>query len=157
VVRSLNGGAALAWLVQGAVTLGAGIIVWLVWRSPVRYALKAATLATAALIATPYAFAYDMAAIAVPAALLAKDQMRPRFLRGGQSVLTGLFGASLAVLVAFGARPGGITFGSTPIGPLVMIALLGVILRRVCWIVDTGSFLHWGDRGAPKNSTAFTA
>ena len=143
VVRSLNGGAALAWLVQGAVTSGAAIIVWLVWRSPVRYALKAATLAAAALIATPYAFAYDMAAIAVPAAFLAEDQMRHGFLRGEQTVLTGLFGASLAVLVAFGDRPGGITFGSTPIGPLVMITLLGVIIRRVCWCVDTRWFPHW--------------
>src|SRR5207253_2274437 len=50
VVRNLNGGAMLAWLVQGATTAGAAIIVWLVWRSPVRYALKAATLAAAALI-----------------------------------------------------------------------------------------------------------
>ena len=129
VVRSLNGGAALAWLIQGMTTSGAALIVWLVWRSPARYSLKAATLAAAALIATPYAFAYDMAAIAVPAAFLASDQMRHGFLRGEQTILMGLFGASLAVLVAFGDRPGGITFGSTPIGPLVMMTLLGVIIR----------------------------
>jgi len=130
VVRDLHGGAALAWLVQGTATAGAAIIVWLVWRSSVRYALKAATLAAAVLIATPYAFAYDMAAIAVPVAFLAKDQMRHGSLRGEQAMLTALFATSLAVLVAFGDRPGGITFGSTPIGPLVMIALIGVILQR---------------------------
>jgi arabinofuranan 3-O-arabinosyltransferase len=157
VVRNLNAGAALAWLIQGLTTSGAAIIVWFVWRSPVRYALKAATLAAAALIATPYAFAYDMAAIAVPAAFLAKDQMHHGFLRGEQAVLTGLFGASLAVLVAFGDRPGGITFGSTPIGPLVMITLLAVIVRRVCWCVDTRWFPHWGDRGAPRRRVALTA
>ncbi len=130
VIRDLHGSAALAWLVQGAATTGTAIIVCLVWRSSVRYALKAATLAAAALIATPYAFAYDMAAIAVPLAFLASDQMRHGFLRGEQAILIGLFGVSLAVLVAFGDRPGGITFGSTPIGPLVTITLLGVILRR---------------------------
>jgi Glycosyltransferase family 87 len=132
VVRSLDGGAALAWLVQGMTTSGAAIIVWLVWRSPARYSLKAAALAAAALIATPYAFAYDMAAVAVPAAFLANDQMRHVFLRGEQAILVALFGVTLAVLVAFGDRPVGVTFGSTPIGPLAAMTLLGVIIRRVC-------------------------
>jgi hypothetical protein len=157
LIRTLHGGATLAWVAQGTTALAIAVIVWVVWRSPVRYSLKAATLAAAALIATPYAFAYDIAALAIPVAFLARDQIRCGFLRGEQAVLTGLFGASLAVLVAFGDRPGGITFGSTPIGPLVMITLLGVIVRRVSWCVDTRWFPHWGDRGAPKNSTAFTA
>jgi hypothetical protein len=156
-VRDLHGGAALAWLVQGATTVGGAIIVWLVWRSPIRYALKAATLAAAVLMATPYAFAYDMAAIAVAAAFLADDQVRHGFLRGEQAILLGLFGASLAILIAFGDRPGGITFGSTPIGALVTMMLLGVILRRICWCADTRWFTHWHDRGAPRHSAAFTA
>jgi hypothetical protein len=87
-------------------------------------------VAAAALIATPYAFAYDMAVIAIPAAFLASDQIRHGFLRGEQTVVIALFGTSLAALVAFGDRPGGITFGSAPIGSLVMITLLGMILRR---------------------------
>jgi hypothetical protein len=130
MVRALHAGAPLAWLAQGITTAGAAIIVWLVWRSPFRYALKAATLAAATLIATPYAFAYDMAAIAIPIAFLAKDQMRHGLLRGEQAILIGLFGATLALLVAFGDRPGEITFGSTPIGPPVTMTLLGVIIRR---------------------------
>jgi hypothetical protein len=157
MVRDLHGGAALAWLVQGTATAGVAIVVWLVWRSPVRYALKAATLAAAALIATPYAFAYDMAAIAVPAVFLASDQMRHGSLRGEQAILTGLFGASLAVLVAFGDRPGGITFGSTPIGPLVMITLMGVIVHRVCCGVDIRWFPHKGDSRTQRGGPALTA
>ena len=157
VIRNLNGGAALAWLLQGVTTSGAAIIVWLVWRSPVRYSLKAATLAAGALIATPYAFAYDMAAIAVPAAFLASDQMRHGFLRGEQAMLMALFGASLAVLVAFGDRPGGITFGSTPIGPLVMMTLLGVILRRVCCCLDTRWLSLKGDVALRRGNPALTA
>jgi arabinofuranan 3-O-arabinosyltransferase len=130
LVRTLHGGAAQAWLAQGTIALALAVIVWVVWRSPVRYALKAAVLSTAALIATPYAFAYDMAALAIPVAFLARDQTRCGLLRGEQTILIVLFGASLAVLVTFGDRPGGMTFGSTPIGPLVTMTLLGVILRR---------------------------
>jgi arabinofuranan 3-O-arabinosyltransferase len=153
VVRDLHGGAVLAWLVQGATTAGAAIIVWLVWRSAVRYPLKAAVLAAAALIATPYAFAYDMAAIAVPTAFLASDQMRHGLLRGEQAILIGLFGIALALLVAFGDRPGGITFGSTPIGPLVAVALLGVILRRVYCCGDT----RWLSLAPPRSSPGLRA
>jgi arabinofuranan 3-O-arabinosyltransferase len=157
LIRTLHGGAALAWLAQGSVALALAVIMWLVWRSPVRYALKAAVLSTAALMATPYAFAYDLAALAIPVAFLARDQIQYGLLRGEQTILIVLFGASLAVLVAFGDRPGGITFGSTPIGPLMLITLLGVIVRRVCWCVNARWFPHWGGRGAPGRRAAFTA
>ena len=121
LVRTLDGSAAAAWLAQGATALGAGIIVWLVWRSPARYALKAATLSAAALIATPYAFATDLAAIVIPAAFLASDQMRYGLLANEQVVLLVLFAASFIILA---------THGSAPVGPVVMITLLCVILRR---------------------------
>jgi hypothetical protein len=125
LVRTLQGGAGAAWLAQGATAVGAAIIVWLVWRSSVRYALKAATLSTAALIATPYAFAADLAAIAIPAAFLASDQIRCGLLRGEQAVMIALFGASFVILA---------THGSAPLGPVVMITLLCVILRRAVWL-----------------------
>lgn len=124
LVRTLYGGAAVAWLAQGATAVGAAIIVWLVWRSPVRYALKAATLSAAALIATPYAFAADLAAIVIPVAFLASDQIRCGLLRGEQAVMIALFGASFMILV---------TYGSAPLGPVVMMTLLCVILRRAIW------------------------
>jgi len=129
----LNGGAALAWLAQGITTCGTAAIVWIVWRSRVNYALKAATLSASVLIATPYAHAYDMAAIAIPIAFLASDQMRNGLLRGEQTIMVGLFGAILAVLFTFSAKPVGPTFGTVPVGAVATIALLGVILRRaVC-------------------------
>ena len=99
-----------------------GIVVWLVWRSPARYALKAATLSTAALIATPYALAYDLAAIAVPVAFLASDQIRYGLLRGEQTTMIALFVASLAVIP---------TTGKAPVGAVILVALLCLILRRV--------------------------
>src|SRR5207245_938466 len=131
LMRDLDASATLAWLAQSVTAVGVAMIVWFVWRSTVRYALKAATLSTAALIATPYVFSYDLVAIAIPTAFLAKDQIRCGFLRGEQTVMLALFGAILAILVIFRDPPVGITFGSIPIGPVVMITLLGMILRRV--------------------------
>ena len=130
-IRSLGGGAALAWLGQTVMTSGIAVIVWIVWRSPVRYPLKAAIVSAGAFIATPYAFAYDLAAIVVAAAFLTRDQISAGLLRGEQALLVALFGTALAVLIVFGDRPGGITFGGTPVGTLVPIILSGVILRRV--------------------------
>jgi len=130
LIRSLHGSARLAWLAQGLTALMTAVIVWIVWRSQTRYALKAATLSAAALIATPYAFAYDMAAIVVPAAFLATDQLRRGLLRGEQSIWIILFSAPLIVLITLGDNVGGPTFGGTPISLLTVIALFCVILRR---------------------------
>jgi arabinofuranan 3-O-arabinosyltransferase len=121
LILVLHGGAALAWLTQGVATAGVAIIVWLVWRSPVHYAQKAATLSTAALMATPYAFAYDLAAIAIPVAFLASDQIRCGLLRGEQTTMITLFVASLAVIPAA---------GKAPVGAVILVALLCLILRR---------------------------
>jgi hypothetical protein len=89
----------------------------------------AAVLSTTSLLATPYAFAYDIAAIAVPLAFLARDQMRHGFLRAEQSIAIVLFTLTFAVLLAFGDRQGGVTFGNVPLGPFVLIALLALVLR----------------------------
>ena len=132
LIRYLHGGAALAWLAQGITALCAATIVWFVWRSATRHALKAAMLSAAALLASPYAFAYDMAAIAIPVAFLARDQIRSGLLRGEQTILLGLFCTTFALLVIFRDPPDGIPFGSLPgIGPGVLILLLSIISRRI--------------------------
>jgi hypothetical protein len=59
--------------------------------------------------------------IAIPVAFLASDQLDYGVLDGEPTVLIALFGMSLAILV---------TLGSIPLGPVMMIALLGLILRR---------------------------
>lgn len=130
LVRTLHGSSALAWLAQGLTTFGTAAIVWIVWRSRASYALKAATVSAAALLATPYAFAYDMAALVVPAAFLASDQLSRGLLYGEKTMWIVLFGAPLAALVTLGDNAGQTTFGGTPAGLLAGIALLAVILRR---------------------------
>lgn len=121
LVRDLHGGATLAWLVQGCVTTGLAAAVWQVWRSQTRYALKAAFLSAAILIATPYGFAYDMAAIVIPIAFLAADQIRCGLLKGEQTTLLALFAAGLAAIASVHLLP---------VVPLMVIALIGLILRR---------------------------
>jgi hypothetical protein len=121
LIRRLHGGAMLAWLAQGVMAFGVAVIVWKTWRSGVRYGLRAATLSAGALIATPYAFAYDLAAIAVPIAFLARDQIDHGLLRGEQTALLTLFAASLVLFMTAGKAPG---------GALVMLALFWLILRR---------------------------
>jgi hypothetical protein len=120
-IRTLHGGTPLALLVQGAILASLAMIVWLLWRTPARYALKAATLSAAALIVTPWASACDMAAVVIPVAFLAKDQIGCGLLKGEQTIMIALFGASLLIIL---------TFGGAPIGAFMMIILLCVILRR---------------------------
>jgi arabinofuranan 3-O-arabinosyltransferase len=122
LVRGLHGSAALAWFAQGCATVGVAMIVWLVWRSRVRYPLKAATLSAATLLATPYGRAYDMTVIVIAIAFLARDQIRWGLLRGEQTILFALFGSGLLILVSL---------GNLPLGAVMTITLLGVILRRV--------------------------
>jgi hypothetical protein len=121
LIRYLHGAPVLAWLAQGLTTSATAFIVWVVWRSQVRYALKAATLSAAVLIATPYAFPYDLVAIAIPVAYLAKDQISYGLRRGEQSTLLVLFVASFCIFVIAGKAPGGV---------VIVLALLGLILRR---------------------------
>jgi hypothetical protein len=121
MIRTLNGGVPLALLAQGAMIAGLAVITWLLWCGPARFALKAATFSVAALMASPWAAATDMAAIVVPVAFLAKDQMDYGLIRGEQTCLIALFGASIVILI---------TLGGAPIGVFVMATLLGVILCR---------------------------
>jgi len=130
LIRALGDGVSLAWLAQGLAITSMGVVVSLVWRSPVRYTLKAATLSAASLVATPYAFGYDMAAIAIPVAFLARDQMQCGLLRGEQTLLLTVFGASLLC-----------NLEPLPLEPVVVITLVCIILRRI---------LFYGGRLAPS-------
>ncbi len=80
LVRWLGGGMTAAWLAQGVlVTAAIIVLVWL-WRQPVRYEIKAAALAVAALLATPYLYIYDFPVLAIPLAFLMRMGLRDGFL-----------------------------------------------------------------------------
>ncbi len=130
LLRNVTGSAGLAWAGQGITLLAVAVIVWCVWRSGMRHAPKAAALAAAALAATPYAFGYDLAALAVPVAFIVADQQRHGLLRGEQTAMIAMFGASLVALTTFLHSPIQDRFGSAPIGPFLAAALLMLIVRR---------------------------
>jgi len=70
LVRTLGGSEALAWSVQAALALAVTAAVAALWCSRAEYDLKAAALATGALLATPYLYTYDLVVLAVPLAFL---------------------------------------------------------------------------------------
>jgi arabinofuranan 3-O-arabinosyltransferase len=82
LVLACHGSAWCAWLVQGCTAAGAAAIVWFVWRSQTRHALKAALLVPATLIATPYEWLHDLTLLLVPMAFLVTDQIDFGLLRG---------------------------------------------------------------------------
>jgi hypothetical protein len=144
LIRALRGGAGLAWLIQGLITVGSAVIIWFMWRSRISYELKAAVLSAAALVSTPYAFAYDMAAIMIPAAFLARDQLNRGVLRGEKATWIVLFGVPLCVLVTLGDNAGGRTFGGTPVSLFATVFLFLVILRRILRYFDKQKIIRCG-------------
>ena len=96
LVRTLGGSETLAWTAQAAVTVAAALVVALVWRSRAAYEIKAAVLGTAALLATPYLYTYDLAVLAVPLAFLFRLGRTRGFL---SNELTGVGIACLLILI----------------------------------------------------------
>jgi hypothetical protein len=116
LARALGASNAMGWVAQGLVSLaGAASVVW-IWRGRAPLALKAAGLAVAAVLVTPYVFAYDLPVLSVAAAFLYRQRPfdRVEAVLLGVAVLTfvplafvavptGLF-ASLAIAAAVGRR-----------------------------------------------------
>jgi len=70
-VRLLGGGLLTAWTMQGIVTGVVGVIVFWVWRQEAPLAIRASTLVVGALLATTYAFEYDLSLLSLPLAWMA--------------------------------------------------------------------------------------
>lgn len=120
LARCLGLGNSTAWTFQTATILfcAAGL-VWL-WRREGSYALKAAALAVAPLLATPYLYMYDFPILAIPLAFLYRE-------RSFDTVeLTGIGLANALTL--------GYAFGVwvAPVGPLAAVLVGALVIRRVC-------------------------
>ena len=74
LVRFFGGSEPLAWTLQW--TMSGAVVVALVmaWRSRLPYARKAAALATATLLVTPYLFLYDEMVLAIPGRTACPDR-----------------------------------------------------------------------------------
>ena len=125
LVRTLGGSEhlawALQWLMSGTVVAG---VVWL-WRSRADYELKAAALATGALLLTPYLFLYDVMVLAIPVGLLIRIGLESGFRRNELAWLA----CAMALLIAF-------PFTELPLGLGSSLIVAALIVRRIVSPVD---------------------
>ncbi len=115
-VRYFGGSERLAWMLQIVFTAAVAAALVALWRSRVRYALKAAALAAGTLLVTPYLFFYDVMVLAVAVAFLVRDGLRRGF-RPYEWPLFALTFALLFVYLMVGAPTG---FAAT----LVVVAIV---------------------------------
>jgi alpha-1,2-mannosyltransferase len=113
----------LAYAVQGAVTIVvAGALVWL-WRSSASFALKAAALCLAAILATPYSLDYDLMVLAPAIAFLARDGLARSFSPYEKTALAFLWAVPL-----FARGLAQATF--IPLGVIAMLVMFALVMRK---------------------------
>jgi arabinofuranan 3-O-arabinosyltransferase len=118
-VRTLGGSEALAWCVQAAVALAAAIAVAALWRSRAGEEIKAAALGTAAMLATPYLYTYDLVVLAVPLAFLFRLGRARGFL---PQEWVGIAIACFLILI--------FPFVKAPVGLAAILVIAALIARR---------------------------
>lgn len=119
LTRMLGGSAPLAWGVQIALALAAAGAIAALWRGRAAFEIKAAALAAATLLATPYLYTYDLVALAVPLAFLFRLAGARGFL---PYELSGIGLACLLVLI--------FPFVKAPTGFLAVTIVALLIVRR---------------------------
>ncbi len=127
LVRDLGGSETVAWIVQGAMAIAAVVAVALVWRSRLAYEIKAATLGTAALLATPYLYTYDLAVLAVPLLYLLRLQRERGFL---PYELPAIGVACFLILIFI------LPFVKMPVGFAAILIVAALIARRGFTLAD---------------------
>jgi len=81
LVRYLGGAEQLAWGLQWIMSGAVAVLLALMWRSRIRYSLKAAALAAGTLLITPYLFLYDLMVLAIAVAFLVRIGLKQGFQR----------------------------------------------------------------------------
>jgi arabinofuranan 3-O-arabinosyltransferase len=116
LVRYFGGSESLGWAFQWTMIAAVAATLVLLWRSRVRYSLKAAGLATGTLLVTPYLFLYDVMVLAIAVGFLVRIGLSDGFRRYELPAL-GAVAFLLMFYPAFGAPTG---FGAT----LIVAALI---------------------------------
>jgi hypothetical protein len=120
LIRAHGGSEALAFTVQGTVSvaLAAGLAV--LWRSRTAFDLKAAALAAGTLLATPYLYMYDVVILAVAVAFLLRFALQHGFIAAEIAAL-----ASAGVLILI------FPYVKTQVGLAAVAIVLTLVVHRV--------------------------
>jgi arabinofuranan 3-O-arabinosyltransferase len=117
LARCLGASDLAGWIAQGLMITACVVSVGMVWRGGAPFTLKAASLAVATALVTPYVFAYDLVVLAVPVAFVWRQHAFDRL------ELLGL------VLVALAAVP--FAFTSVPSGLFASLIVAAIVARRL--------------------------
>ncbi len=112
-----------AYALQGAAIVALAAAIAKLWRSAAPYALQAAALCIATILATPYSFDYDMMLLAPAIAFVAVDGLHRGFAPWEKTLL-----ATLWITPLLARSIAHLTF--IPIGVPAMTAVFVLILRR---------------------------
>ncbi|HEY3637216.1 MAG TPA: glycosyltransferase family 87 protein [Rhizomicrobium sp.] len=107
----------IAWMMQTGLTCILAIALFWLWRRDVPFALKAAALSVATLLATPHLFMYDFPLVAVAFAFL----YRQRAFDTIEFIGVGVANLCMGVFL----------FVPTPIGMISLFITLALIVRRI--------------------------
>lgn len=128
-VRAWHGSLLAAYSAQTMLALVLAVTLAWLWTCDAAYDLKASALATASLLATPYALDYDMVVLAVSIAFFIRHGLAHGFRDYEISVL-----AAAWIVPLFARTLGGLT--TVPFGLIVMLLLFALTIRRAA--ADTG-------------------
>jgi hypothetical protein len=123
-VRLLGGGLPVAWIVQGIVTGAMAVIVFWVWRQEAPLAVRASTLVLGALLATPYAFEYDLSLLSLPLAWMAWEGYVHGW-RPGEKYWLPVVWLTPFLTTVLAKKLG------WPLEPLILAVFLFLVVRRV--------------------------
>jgi arabinofuranan 3-O-arabinosyltransferase len=120
LVRAHGGGETLAWTTQGVLMLLLAVGLGWLWKSRSAFELKAAALATGALLATPYLFMYDLVVLAVAVAFLLRFALACEFFSR----------IEIAALVTAGALILIYPYVKTNVGLAAVVIVMVLIVHR---------------------------
>jgi hypothetical protein len=121
--RSWGAPTGMAYGLQALFAVSAAISLTWLWRSQAAFALKAAALAAASLLATPYVLDYDMMVLAVALAFFAAHGFERGFLPYEKTLLAAVWLTPLIARSVAGAT-------GVPLGFIAIAVLFILILHR---------------------------
>ena len=135
LLRALHCSGAAAWAAQACASAAVAVGVVAGWRACLPYALKAAILAAAVPLATPYVLVYDLPMLSVAVAFLFRH-------RNFDSVEIVLLGATIPCVFA-------LPWLTIPSAFFASVAI-GAIVARRCYAMFPRSFgPYWVEAGLP--------